>query len=78
MDRIKFGLNPYSQEFWCAHCNQKFLNAPEDHNIFVELEIDGKIVQFPICPKCMQLNALFETQWLDLSKNDASHPIGIA
>ena len=71
--RVKFGRNPYAQEFACARCRRPFSGG----GLFLRVESGGSVVDAPVCPGCCGMADLFEGV-LDLSKSDRSHPVGLA
>ena len=73
MIRLKFGRNPYTQEFRCGRCGCRF----ERGGLFVRVECAGKVVDIPVCPDCERAYGLFEGM-VDLTDNNPSHRIGIA
>ena len=82
--RVKFGLNPYDQEFTCSCCRKKFLRyeaiikdgTPDNKSLFLRLEVNGEVMDFPICNDCSP-KGLFETRTV-IIKDNPSHPIGFA
>ena len=71
--RVKFGKNPYSNNFICGHCREPF----ELGGFFIRLEHGGQVVDIPVCPRCWESGDLLEGM-IDLSVHNASHPIGLA
>lgn len=71
--RLKFGRNPYGNEFACAHCRRRFAGG----GLCARLEHAGKIVDVPVCPDCEREFGLFEGE-IDLGRDNGSHPIGVA
>ena len=71
--RLKFGRNPYTSELACAHCRRRFAGG----GLYARLECAGKVVDVPVCPECEGKYRLFEGE-IDLGRDDASHPIGVA
>jgi len=71
--RVKFGKNPYSNNFICGHCREPF----ERGGFFIRFEHGGQVVDIPVCPRCFESGDLFEGM-IDLSIHSASHPIGLA
>lgn len=71
--RVKFGFNPYAQSFNCSFCGNPFENKPENKGLFLRLEVNTKVIDFPLCPACAGLG-LFETQKVEI-KDNSSHPI---
>jgi hypothetical protein len=81
--RVKLGMNPYEQEFTCSHCREQWDNTEtRSKTIWLRLEVDGKLLDFPICPKCTAISRdnryLYETMSVDATKTNHSHPIGLA
>ena len=77
--RIKMGKNPYSQEFTCSKCRKEWDNdKTRKESFFLRLEVDGMIIDFPICPKCFEEGYLLEVGNIDISKHHTSHPIYVA
>jgi hypothetical protein len=81
--RIKFGINPFSQRFICSYCRKEFEKLklpdgyiPDSKSLFLKLEVNGEIMDFPICYDCSP-KGLFETKTV-IIKNNASHQIGLA
>ena len=71
--RLKFGRNPYTSEFVCAHCRRRFTGG----GLYARLEHAGTLVDIPVCAECERKFGLFEGE-LDLGQETASHPIGVA
>ena len=71
--RVKFGMNPYGNDFTCAACRRSFNTG----GFFLRLEHDGNVVDIPVCSGCYEKGDLFEGM-IDLSRHHASHPIGAA
>ena len=71
--RVKFGKNPYSNDFACSHCGQRFRSG----GFFLRIEYHGKVVDIPICAECYATDALYEGM-IDLTAHNAAHPIGRA
>lgn len=77
--RVKMGKNPYSQEFTCSKCRKEWDNdKTRKKSFFLRLEVDGMIIDFPICPKCFEEGYLLEVGNIDISKHHTSHPIYVA
>ena len=84
--RLKFGRNPYTSKLTCAHCRRRFAGgglylsaAPRGSaaQAGARLEHAGKLVDVPVCPDCERKFGLFEGE-IDLGRDSASHPIGVA
>lgn len=71
--RVKFGKNPYSNQFTCSHCGRKFGGG----GLFLRIEHSGTVVDIPLCAACVEETALYEGM-IDLSAHNAAHPIGRA
>ena len=71
--RVKFGKNPYAQEFTCAHCRKPFTHG----GLLLRVDFESHIVDVPICPACNEGADLFEGL-LDVTRHNRSHPIGLA
>ncbi|HOO49880.1 MAG TPA: hypothetical protein PLK94_01180 [Alphaproteobacteria bacterium] len=71
--RIKFGKNPYSNEFTCSYCGSRFSKS----GFFIRIEYTGKVVDIPVCGACFEKGDLLEGM-IDLDHHHASHPIGLA
>ena len=71
--RVKFGKNPYGNNFTCAFCGRSF----DAGGFYMRLEYCGNVVDIPICSQCFEAGDLFEGM-IDLSAHSASHPIGLA
>ena len=71
--RLKLGHNPYTSEFTCAHCRRRFTGG----GLYARLEYSGNLVDVPVCAECERKSGLFEGQ-IDLGRDSASHPIGVA
>jgi len=71
--RLKFGKNPYSNNFICAACRKPFGSG----GFILRLEHAGNTVDVPVCPACFEKGNLFEGM-IDLGRYHASHPIGRA
>lgn len=71
--RVKFGMNPYSNNFTCSSCGDSFNSG----GFILRLEHAGKIVDIPVCAGCYKTGVLFEGM-IDLSEHHTSHPIGRA
>ena len=71
--RLKFGRNPYTSEFTCAHCRGRFAGG----GLYARLEHAGNLVDVPVCPDCERKFGLFEGE-VDLGHDNSSHPIGVA
>ena len=71
--RLKFGRNPYTSELTCAHCRRRFAGG----GLYARLERAGRLVDVPVCPECERRFGLFVGE-IDLGRDSASHPIGIA
>ncbi len=71
--RLKFGRNPYTTEFTCAHCRRCFTGG----GLYVRLEQKRKIVDVPVCAPCVEKYGLFEGI-IDLDQENPSHQIGLA
>ena len=54
--RVKFGPDPYAQEFTCAHCGRTFSRG----GFFLRVEEQDNIVDVPVCPDCHDAGLLFE------------------
>lgn len=77
--RVKFGFNPYSMPFRCAKCGKEWDNYYHIHKgLFLRIEVNGKIIDFPICPKCSEEKNLLETRTIDTTQDNPSHPIFLA
>jgi len=68
--RVKFGKNPYSNNFACSHCGQRF----DRGGFFLRIEYRGILVDIPICAKCYATDALYEGM-IDLTTHHSAHPI---
>jgi len=71
--RVKFGPNPYDQEFTCALCRRPF----ERGGFFMRVEANGNVVDVPVCPACYEKGELLEGV-LDMTRHNPSHPVGLA
>jgi hypothetical protein len=71
--RLKFGRNPFTSEFTCAHCRRQFTGG----GLYARLERARKLVGVPVCKPCVETYGLFEGI-IDLGRDNPSHPIGIA
>lgn len=72
--RLTLGYTEGGHEHTCSFCHTTF---PPQKSLFAELEINGKVMGFPICPKCIR-HGLFETMGSQTPKEIAAHPIGLA
>ena len=54
--RVKFGKNPYSNQFICSHCGREFSGG----GFFLRIEYRGNLVDIPICPACFDEGTLYE------------------
>ena len=70
--RVKFGKNPYAQEFTCAHCRKPFTRG----GLLLRVESESRIVDVPVCPACNAGADLF-ARLLDVRRRSRSHPIGL-
>jgi len=68
--RVKFGMNPYSNNFTCASCGKSFNSG----GFILRLEHAGTVVDIPVCAGCFDAGDLFESM-VDLSRHLACHPI---
>jgi len=71
--RVKFGPNPFHQEFVCAVCRSAFAEG----GFFLRLEAGGNVVDVPVCPACWDRSDLLEGV-VDMTRHNRSHPIGLA
>ncbi len=71
--RLKFGRNPYTTDFTCAHCRRRFTGG----GLYARLEYEGKLVDVPVCEACTGKYGLFEGD-ISLDRDNPSHSIGIA
>ena len=71
--RVKFGKNPYSNEFTCSRCGHRFSNG----GFFMRIEYAGTLIDIPVCPACWGNEELFEGM-IELDNHEAAHPIGLA
>ena len=74
--RVKFGWNLFSQPFTCARCQKEFENTRDHFSLLLRLEVLGAMMDFPICPACVEKYGLFEGEVT--IRNNRSHYIGIA
>jgi len=71
--RVKFGKNPYAQEFTCAHCSKPFTHG----GLLLRADFESRNFDVPICPACNAGADLFE-RLLDVRRRSRSRPIGLA
>ena len=71
--RMKFGRNPYTSELTCAHCRERFTGG----GLFVRLEQHGKLVDVPICGRCLDKFGLFEGM-ISFENDNPSFSVGLA
>lgn len=53
--RVKFGKNPYGNDFTCAACRRSFSTG----GFFLRLECRGNVVDIPVCRGCYDAGDLF-------------------
>ena len=54
--RLKFGKNPYSNEFTCSHCGSRFNKG----GFFTRIEYAGNVIDIPVCGECFEKGDLLE------------------
>jgi hypothetical protein len=71
---VKVGLSPYTDRQICAHCRGEF----EKGGLWLRLELDGTVVDMPLCARCLAAGTLYETVVSFEDHHRSSHPVSLA
>lgn len=71
--RVKVGLNPYANRLTCAVCRTQY----EGGGLWLRLEQDGRVVDTPICPGCLDAGHLYEAM-VPFTAHNPSFPLRLA
>ena len=71
--RVKFGMNPYSNDLTCSYCRRPYSSG----GLWLRLEQKEIVVDLPTCDSCWKAGHLYETV-VTFEKHDPSHRVGLA
>ena len=71
--RVKVGRNPYANRLTCAYCRTEY----ERGGLWLRLELDGRVVDTPLCGACLDAGHLYEAM-VNFAEHNPSHPLRLA
>ena len=71
--RVKFGMNPYSNDLTCSYCRRPYSGG----GLWLRLEQNEIVVDAPVCAACLKAGHLYETV-ITFKAHERSHQVRLA